>query len=565
MKICEVALENYRSIDSVKLKLEGNYVAISGKNNSGKSNVLRAIRAVFMDEDGPSFMTGNVDFDYGADFPKWKEKERGKTPISITITLRISKAHDTSVYRFLQEFLASTQKIEADEVLVKIQQCTSEVRTNSDLKVFCDGVEVVDSFKASEISRRLRASNSFIFHNSISFNSPFAFKNNSLYALGGLTETEKGTLNVAKDKLTSQLKKLAERQQKEIIDLIGRLEERYHVSLDVPRLGIENMAMRISLGERSSTIPLDEWGSGTQNRTAILMTMLRAKKASEAEADAERIAPILILEEPESFLHPSAQAEFGRMLQDLAEEFGIQVVTTTHSPYMLSLTNPNSNILLGRTTEKGRLLSTTQISTNGESWMEPFGKALGIDNSAFESWRNVLFKSANQILLVEGKTDVEYFELLKDPLHGKSRFTFEGEIFPYEGTGFFSNTVLLKFLLSRFKQVFITFDLDKISEVERHLTSVGLKKNVDFLAVGADKPGLRDIEGLLPNKVRSAVYANNADLVAHAQSADKDRAKARAQLKSRMLEEFKTSAAHGSEDFNDFYKLARSVEKAFKN
>lgn len=564
MKICEVKLQNYRSIDDLHLKMEGNYIAISGKNNSGKSNVLRAIRALFLDDESPSWISGKVDFSYSADFPKWKEKERGKTAILVAITLKISKNQDTSVYRFLQEFLQATQKIEADEVLVKIEQRTSQTRTVSDLSVFCDGVEITDSFKASEISRRLRASTSFIFHNSIAFNSPFTFNSNSVYPLGGLTELEKGTLTLAQDKLTSQLKKLAERQQKEILDLIGRLEERYHVSLDVPRLGIENMAMRISLGEKSSTIPLDEWGSGTQNRTAILMRMLRAKKASEAEADSRRIAPILILEEPESFLHPSAQAEFGRMLQDLAQEFQIQIITTTHSPYMLSLTNSDANILLGRTTEKSKLLGTYQIPAVGDNWMEPFGKALGIDNSAFESWRNVLFKSADRILLVEGKTDVAYFQLLKDNRHGDKKFSFDGEIFPYDGTGFFSNTVLLKFLLSRFKQVFVTFDLDKVGEVERHLTTIGLKRHSNFLPIGVDKPGLRDMEGLLPNNVRATVYSKNADLVAHAQSAEKDRSKARSQLKNLMLEEFTNSASHGGNDFDSFYKLARSIEKAFK-
>jgi hypothetical protein len=37
-----------------------------------------------------------------------------------------------------------------------------------------------------------------------------------------------------------------------------------------------------------------------------------------------------MIEEPECFLHPSAQAEFGRILRDLAEEFQVQVIITTH-------------------------------------------------------------------------------------------------------------------------------------------------------------------------------------------------------------------------------------------
>lgn len=112
--------------------------------------------------------------------------------------------------------------------------------------------------------------------------------------------------------------------------------------------------------------------------------------------------------------------------------------------------------------------------------------------------------------------------------------------------------------------MFVTFDLDKVGEVERHLTTIGLKRHSNFLPIGVDKPGLRDMEGLLPNNVRATVYSKNADLVAHAQSAEKDRSKARSQLKNLMLEEFTNSASHGGNDFDSFYKLARSIEKAFK-
>ncbi|MCB2037157.1 MAG: AAA family ATPase [Ottowia sp.] len=87
---------------------------------------------------------------------------------------------------------------------------------------------------------------------------------------------------------------------------------------------------------------MDNWGSGTQNRTLILHRLFRAKQLSETEASASKLTPLIVIEEPESFLHPYAQAEFGRVLQDLAGEFGVQVIVTTHSPYLLSLTVDSS-------------------------------------------------------------------------------------------------------------------------------------------------------------------------------------------------------------------------------
>jgi putative ATP-dependent endonuclease of the OLD family len=562
MKICEIHLTNYRTVEDLTIKLAGNYIALSGKNNSGKSNVLRALR-VLLTEEGPSFITDGVELDYGIDFPKWKEKEKERGPISIAVSVQISKVQDTSIFRFLNEFLQRSSDDTVEHIELKIQHTIKHGSPEPELSVSCDGKLLTDSFKASEIARRLRTSRGFVFHNSINFNSPFRQTQNSLFPLSGISTSERESVNAARDKLTTQLKKLAERQQKEILDLIGRLEERYHVSLDVPRLGIENMPMRVSLGEKASTIPLDEWGSGTQNRTAILMALLRAKQSSQLSMDGERVAPILVLEEPESFLHPSAQAEFGRMLQDLSDEFGIQVITTTHSPYMLSLRNPEANVLLARTVDKKIQLGTHLVATTGDTWMEPFGKALGIDNDAFSNWKNLLFKPSSKILLVEGKTDVDYFDLLRSNEHGAKALNFDGEIFPYEGAGFFSNTVLLKFLISRFNQVFITYDLDKATEVEPKLKAIGLKNGRDFTPIGVDKPGLRDIEGLLPTSIRSAVYANNAEKVAHAQSAEKDRADARNDLKKLLFNQFKETAKAG-QDYDAFYGLARIIEKAFK-
>jgi hypothetical protein len=95
----------------------------------------------------------------------------------------------------------------------------------------------------------------------------------------------------------------------------------------------------------------------------ILMTLFRARQTSQSEASASKITPIIVIEEPESFLHPSAQAEFGRILQDLSAEFQVQVIVTTHSPYMLSKEKPTSNLLLERSTSYGQLRETRLVDT----------------------------------------------------------------------------------------------------------------------------------------------------------------------------------------------------------
>src|SRR5690606_22165074 len=144
----------------------------------------------------------------------------------------------------------------------------------------------------------------------------------------------------------------------------------------------------ISLGEKDFAIPLDEWGSGTKNQTLILKRMFDARRAAEAHASTDRLTPVMIIEEPEAFLHPLAQARFGRVLQDLAGELQIQIIATTHSPYMLSHKEPKANVLLGRRIHRKTKLRDTQlVNTEGADWKKPYEHALGVVGPEFDLFK----------------------------------------------------------------------------------------------------------------------------------------------------------------------------------
>lgn len=560
MQIRSLKIENYRSIQNLELSFADYYVALSGKNNSGKSNVIRALRT-FFSEDTPFTFYEKLRLDATADKPQWLGKDADDN-IRLTISLLIFQKKDGGLFRFITEFLSLEKDSIGDQLELEItSNCNCKTNKES-LSIKCNGNAIPDEFKAAEIKQKIGRSATFVFHNSVQHPMTYLGFNRSIGELGALSQDEKKEIEKTTGKLVKQLTKSALRQQKEMIELIGRLEEKYHVSLKLPDLDLKNLPLSISLGEKDSTISLQDWGSGTQNRTAILMTLLRAKKASELLEESERITPVVVVEEPESFLHPSAQAEFGRMLQDLAQEFQVQLFVTTHSPYMLSLQSPAANILLARRMDRARMLGTMQVPTVGDNWMEPFGRVLGIDNESFKPWRDILFRPAQELLLVEGELDVEYFKILQEDGHGESGLKFKGEIFPYGGVGFFSNTVLLKFVLGRYKRVLVTFDLDRKKEVEPSLLKLSLKNGKDYVSVGEDKPGYRDIEGLLPDAIRATVYSKRPDLVTHAQSGERDRDQARRQLKQLHLEEFKSVAKPKTKDFVGLYGLAKQLNKA---
>jgi len=195
--------------------------------------------------------------------------------------------------------------------------------------------------------------------------------------------------------------------------------------------------------------------------------------------------------------------------------------------------------------------------------MEPFGLALGLESEEFTPWKKLLLAKSEAILLVEGETDKEYFEMLRQPAHGAKRLVFAGEIMSYEGTGALKNTVLLRFMKDRCNRLFITYDLDCERAVESTLKALGLQKRNDYMSVGINAPGKKSIEGLLPDSVKTAIYGQNPDLVEAATSGTKDeKASAKSNLKRLFLEEFKDKAQAGEEFFGKFYPVVKIINKA---
>lgn len=262
-------------------------------------------------------------------------------------------------------------------------------------------------------------------------------------------------------------------------------------------------------------------------------------------------------------MHPSAQAKFGRILQDLSSDLGVQIIATTHSAYMLNNRDRDSNILLERAKSRTCLRETRIVDISQSNWLEPFSFALGLTDDSIRPWNSAVFSAANNIILVEGDTDKEYFELLRDKRHGDNALKFSGEIHSYGGADNLSNQSFLGFLLKIYNKTFITFDLDKESSVTKTLTALKLKPKVDFLAIGKKESGLDRIEGLLPENVRNAVHSANSKLVAALGSSDtKARRNAMNDLKHKYLLYFKENMQFNEEWFCELYAVARTINKA---
>jgi len=562
MRLRSANIRNYRTLESLDLAFPSSYAAICGPNDSGKTNVVRALRALVRGEaPGPFAFPNDDEFSPKDDYPKWKDTEPAKQEMSFDVTVELDKTRDIGFY----QFVVTQLKLEnpANPLALQITVSYRGDRPEPSV-VVSTGHATYSDLDAQQVLKKLQSSRSILFHNSTETETRYVYPRRSVAGhIREITGQHEPLVESMKKTVSRGLAKISKSQQAEFEGLLGRLQTKYKVGLSLPPFDFGYLPFSITLGDRKVEVPLDDWGSGTKNRTLILLALFRARQIGESDPSASKITPVLIIEEPESFLHPSAQAEFGRVLQDLSEEFQVQVVVTTHSPYLLNLKDPASNILLSRRTSYNQLRATERVDTTGDNWMAPFGVALGLDAEEFKPWKEMMLGPADTILLVEGDTDKKYFEMLRAPEHGSNRLLLQGDIVPYEGTGSLSNTVLLRFIKNRHRRFFVTFDLDAVDRVEKPLKGLQLEKHKHYLPIGHNVAGKRNIEGLLPEVVTKAVYEANASLVQAATAGTKDEQdSAKRKLKALLLEEFEKKATAGPEFFGNFYALTKVINKA---
>lgn len=556
MKLSSIHVKNFRTLEDVIVHFNGYYTAISGQNNAGKTTLLRAIRHTFSDKSREFYFIRRRDeVTYRDDRTQWAKKE---DDIVFDYVISVSPTDDPGLFKFVEKF--NDEKLPEQDAILRVV-----VSHREDEEMSCAAwvnERELSNFASKELLQKLKSSSLAFMHDSAQASSP-------IYGPGGrhlheLTFTVDELKQIAQEvsRVQSKIKRISKAHRTELSELLGHLEDKYEVDFSIPEgMFTGSIPFAVNLRDRNVDIPLNDWGSGTKNRTQIMMSILDATRI-RSKPDENKITPIVLIEEPESFLHPSAQAEFGRVLIDLANELKIQTIVTTHSPYMLCQRDVQSNVLLGRRQVYGKSKSTEVVDVKEVNWMEPFGNILGMNNAEFSAWKDVLFSGKQCVLLVEGDIDKAYFEHIHSFGFNDLVLPAGLDIVPYEGKDALKNSILLKFIIDKFKRVLVTFDLDAKSELERTMMQVGLQDGVGFLAVGANKPGKQCIEGLLPDRILAKVYSSNTDLVMALTSADgKDRKSAKSSLKQKLLTEFKADKTIVRDDLKPFLPVFKALAK----
>lgn len=408
MHLKSIEVRNFRSLfeeddGAFHLDLSDGFNVLVGRNNCGKSNVLRAV-ALAMDPD--------FTFDKGCDLPAQKLWAWPTVTLAFDVPGRTGP--EKTLLRYASEYERSvkegarTQTYADDgEVHLQVQYSGSGegYRRSERIKIRGVGGRQGPTDKRAKVLKQLGSLVHFVLFES----------GQSLEAMleGRFREI---LHSVIRDHLRSELDQArhdrSEYVQKLQGDLLAPLSDQVAGQLAAVFPEITSSELKPSVFEversiadvnieltDSASTPLERKGTGV--RGGVLVALLRYLAAQT------RRSMIFAVEEPEAFLHPAAQRLLSQDLLELGCLRDISLLATTHSPFMVPR-HPEVKVIAldkdaaGRT----RVLAEGQGVDRSSDLLAPLFGDLA---SAAVFQRTTEFDASTRALLVvEGQTDFTY-------------------------------------------------------------------------------------------------------------------------------------------------------------
>ena len=380
IKISKIHIRRYRSIMDLKLELNqnNNFVTICGENNAGKTNTLRALNIFFHPEN----------YNYEKDTPL--HKLEGTQGALVYPNITVEFVDGTKIFKIEREFARHTNELSGSEFDHDEQTELNEKQCLNILdKIHCFYIESIN------------VSYPKLINNLIDTVFEVAFANTRFS--GG-----KKALKKAYEEYTGGLLEVLQNLSNEINPLFKEYKENWEVefSLDSDIKKFRDIItddIEFFIND-SSNKHIESKGSGLQRLAYILLHFKIIEKMKKTI--------ILLIDEPDIFLHQSLQKTLYSHMQQIKSK--AQIFVTTHSPIFIDSYTLNNVFLLDlEITEKHyqrrnrnyNELKTKLVDISGVNGDHKIKQYLGIDNKDFD----IL---TNYNILVEGENDLIYLKEL---------------------------------------------------------------------------------------------------------------------------------------------------------
>jgi putative ATP-dependent endonuclease of OLD family len=413
MKLKNIRIENFRSITYLEINLP-QVCAIVGANNSGKTNILEAIRRVLAPEWGPRTMhfseedvflrNSDLDieieckFDPALNYRKLKEAD----PVQIE-RLRFSynryKIGEHAGTRKLDQICLNSDG-ERPTVMTAYGRKGTQPRFEPIVGIpqeIREAVPLIHIGTDRSLRRQLPSAQYSLLRRI------FEGINDRLHdpvqtvkvrdRQGNERDVQRverfqQLISLAMNLLrTDEFNKLEASIKRNVFEQLGLDAKTDDIDLYFTPMGTMDFykSLDVMVKDHGFSISATEVGEGFQN--AIVLAVLRAFE------ETRRSGAILLIEEPEMFLHPQMQRSLYKTLRKIGQTN--QVIYTTHSPHFVSIPDYCDVLLVSR--EEGVTYVVQSSLAADAKRREKFLKELDPE-------RSELF-FATRLLLVEGDTE----------------------------------------------------------------------------------------------------------------------------------------------------------------
>lgn len=382
--ISALHIEGFRSIRNGQLRDLGDFTAFAGLNNSGKSNVLRALNAFFSGETDPGTPL-QIDEDYfRADLPKKKAK---RIRISLTFTLPES-------FKFRKGLDQVEALLGAREF--NITKEWSRRALAPDYYLNDKGpLNLDDRHKVEQFLQlvNFRYVPNRVLPIEVIRGEHRALRDVLVRRLGTRAKGQEQAFSAIRDTSTSMIMALAERLRQVYPDAT-------EVRLATPTSWNE-MVFAFGYLLRQGDMELEDTLQGSGIQSLLMLETLYLIDRDYFQKFGWRQAAVWGIEEPESSLHSSLEAQIASFLRSVSTDprSRLQILATTHSDLMLQYSDRAVLIALqdgsSRFDESDdpRMILDRSARTGVSRWVHP-----------------ILHYPLDPLILVEGKCDRIFFE-----------------------------------------------------------------------------------------------------------------------------------------------------------
>jgi predicted ATP-dependent endonuclease of OLD family len=342
MKIIKITLHNFRSIREQLLNLT-DYSLLIGANNSGKTNIIDALR-IFYEKD--------LKFVPNRDFPKfnvddqesWIEiefhldddeflnlKNEYRQSNNILQVRKYFKSTDSNRVKSNQSNIYAYEKESLSDNLFYGAKNISEAKLG----------DVIYIPEVTKIDEYTKLSGPSAFRNLLEFVVKKVIKNSSAF----------GSLSTSFEDFNKKFKEEASKDgislqnlMKDINDEIRDWGTFFGIEINQikPEEIIKNLVSHYLEDKnlKDQRLDISSFGQGLQRYLIYALIKLSVKyKDIPTKKDKKEFAPhftLILFEEPEAFLHPAQQEVLNISLKELSSEISQQVLISTHSTHFVS-------------------------------------------------------------------------------------------------------------------------------------------------------------------------------------------------------------------------------------